>query len=370
MESILLDIHNISNQMSGSAPETPPPIVLTNDAWMAVLEHLSLTEKLKCRLVCRQWKEVVDKLFAGQHYLEIFAVSSTMAAAAAKATGITLTSAQNSGPLSRSLVKSMKQFSHSISSKLFAASNEQALVNLNGHRVVQPPPLPPPPPPVVQPDPMNDDFLIPLQALPFEPFDLIDYHDQQPPESYNLAHSMSDLNEYELLTSNHRDGLSLASSVYLSYWAYAFCSSSSMFSSYSYAHSSLLSHAYSHMFCDCYPRNRHKHSLFIDKSLVNDGRASFTSIATTFPNNTALVLRNLDQMTPTMLSTVLANCGQLLSLSFINCSGFLVDRHGADPKSRTSTTTTTSTMGTPKVNGLSTFELAPGECDLVSAFDN
>ncbi len=41
------------------------------DCLMHVLSQLTVSEKVKCRLVCKTWKEAVDKLFSGQKSLEI-----------------------------------------------------------------------------------------------------------------------------------------------------------------------------------------------------------------------------------------------------------------------------------------------------------
>lgn len=41
------------------------------DCLMYVLSHLTVSEKVKCRLVCKAWKEAVDKLFSGQKCLQI-----------------------------------------------------------------------------------------------------------------------------------------------------------------------------------------------------------------------------------------------------------------------------------------------------------
>lgn len=41
------------------------------DCLLHVLSHLSVSEKVKCRLVCKQWKQAIDKLFSGQNCLEL-----------------------------------------------------------------------------------------------------------------------------------------------------------------------------------------------------------------------------------------------------------------------------------------------------------
>ena len=50
---------------------------LDMDCLIHVFRHLSMRDKLNCRLVCRRWQTSVDKLFCGQQSLEIIASSQS-----------------------------------------------------------------------------------------------------------------------------------------------------------------------------------------------------------------------------------------------------------------------------------------------------
>jgi len=50
---------------------------LNVDCLMHIFTHLSMRDKLSCRLVCKKWLTSVDKLFSGQQSLEIIARSQT-----------------------------------------------------------------------------------------------------------------------------------------------------------------------------------------------------------------------------------------------------------------------------------------------------
>ena len=45
------------------------------DCLIHIFRHLSMRDKLQCRLVCKRWQTSVDKLFCGQQSLEIIARS-------------------------------------------------------------------------------------------------------------------------------------------------------------------------------------------------------------------------------------------------------------------------------------------------------
>lgn len=48
---------------------------LNPDCLIHIFRHLSMRDKLQCRLVCRRWQTAVDKMFSGQRSLEIIAWS-------------------------------------------------------------------------------------------------------------------------------------------------------------------------------------------------------------------------------------------------------------------------------------------------------
>lgn len=48
-----------------------PRIDQNMDCLMHVLSQLPINERVKCRLVCKTWREAIDKLFSGQRYLRI-----------------------------------------------------------------------------------------------------------------------------------------------------------------------------------------------------------------------------------------------------------------------------------------------------------
>ena len=47
--------------------------ILNPDCLIHIFRHLSMRDKLVCRLVCKRWHTAVDKLFSGQQSLEIIA---------------------------------------------------------------------------------------------------------------------------------------------------------------------------------------------------------------------------------------------------------------------------------------------------------
>ena len=253
---------------------------LDKDSLITIFEHLSMAEKLKCRLVCREWKTSVDKLIAGQHYLEVFAVNSSLAAASIEATGVMSYSNAGHSVLSlNAAIRLLKQLWFSVNAKLLPTSppaednNNNNEANNNIPQVI-----------------MN--------------------------QSIQFSSAMSSSNELDILNICSATSLVNLSSYY---WTYAFCASSSLFSSYSFANSTITSHEYFHSFCDCYPRMRHKYSLIVDRKSLSF--EMLHNLLTKFANVLSLVMRNVDQLSDVMLFMITQQCHNVQSISFTNCTG-------------------------------------------------
>lgn len=249
---------------------------LDHDSLIVIFENLPMAEKLKCRLVCQQWRDAIDKMIAGQQFLEICAVNSSVVAAAVEATGLPPFSVGNKHsalqvPLN-TLARYLKQFWSSVNSKIIFSSSSSA--NLT-----------------------------------------------RPVMTGDTSHSALGA---ALMSSSELDLLNVctpASLIYLSsyYWTYAFCASSSLFSSYSFAISTITTHEYFHSFCDCYPRQRHKYSVMLDRQNITF--ETFNRVLSKFANVTCLVVRNVDQLSDLLLFMITHQCRNVQSLSFTNCSG-------------------------------------------------
>ena len=233
-----------------------------------------MQEKLKCRLICHKWRIAIDKLIAGQQFLEINAVNSSVAAAAAKASGTVQLSRVGQYRMSFETV-----FEHI----------KRLLSSLN------------------------------WKLLPEE---TIDTADAARASNTNSGYAMSN-NSKELDLLNVCSPSNL---IYLSsyYWSYAFCASSSLFSSYAFAISTITDHKYFHSFCDCYPRKRHKYSVMLDRDQLTF--EVFNTLLCKFNNIQSLVIRNVDQMSDIFLYTITQHCDKVQSLSFTNCSGLKKDK--------------------------------------------
>lgn len=237
-----------------------------------------MAEKLKCRLVCDQWKAAVDKLIAGQHYLEVYAVNSSLAAAAVEATGVIPYSSTGQHLLSfNSATRAVKQLWSSVNAKL-------------------------------------------LPGLPAED-NMVGNNAQLVNQQMQIS-SVSSSSDLELLNVCSASSLVNLSSYY---WTYAFCASSSLFSSYSFANSTLTSHEYFHSFCDCYPRLRHKYSVIVDRQGLSF--ETFNNLLTKFANVLSLVVRNVDQLSDVMLFMITQQCHNVQSLSFTNCAGLKKEKN-------------------------------------------
>lgn len=293
---------------------------LDNDSLIVVFANLPLAEKLKCRLVCRQWAVCIDKLISGQQQLEIYGANQAAVAAAAEASGqldYGHASAGGGGGAAGQLVRRLlpervmrplRHFWWQLNSKL----SSNAATGPSGDMS-----------PRVQP-------ITPTMAV----------HEQLEA----AAAAMEPLAELwpESASVARRTPLSALDLIHMSsyYWTYAFCSSSSLFSSYSFANSSLTGHEYYHSFCACYARQRHKYSLVIDRAslsleLLSNALAKFSNIQ-------HLVVRNLDQLSDVLLLLITCRCRKLHSLSFINCTSLAT----ADPTNRHATLNQLTGKGT------------------------
>ncbi|KAI2805372.1 putative VIER F-box protein 1, partial [Blomia tropicalis] len=256
---------------------------LDRDCLIMIFEYLSMPEKLKCRLVSHEWSIAVDKLIAGQQYLEVFAANSSLVAASVEATGI---SSYSSNQLSfNSAVRSAKKLWSSVNAKLMAQpeANDVEVAVANNNRPIM--------------NVMNNPIINPI-----------------------IREHRS--NEYELMNVCSPSNLLNLSSYY---WTYAFCASSSLFSSYSFANSTITSHEYFHSFCDCYPRQRHKYSVILDRK--NISFETFNNLLSKFSNILSLVVRNVDQLSDVILFMITQQCPNVQSLSFCNCSGLKKDKN-------------------------------------------
>lgn len=304
---------------------------LDKDCLITIFEHLSMAEKLKCRLVCGQWRSAVDRLIAGQQYLEVYAVNSSLATAAIEATGVSPYYHPNNGggidagggpfgllgrlvtgghlnsignPLSAVLPSSA-----SLAGTLRGLQNFWSSVNAKWMPAAELPEdggeVPPVEAQVAAPEnPLQNAF---------------NQHILVPQSMLSLSANAVSTSELDLLQSV---SCSASSLVHLSsyYWTYAFCASSSLFSSYSFAQSTVLtSHEYHHSFCDCYPRQRHKYSVVIDRRSLSF--ETLNVLLTKFRNVHSLVVRNVDQLSDVLLFTITQRCRNVQSLSFTNCSG-------------------------------------------------
>src|SRR5699024_9108559 len=101
--------------------------------------------------------------------------------------------------------------------------------------------------------------------------------------------------------------------------------SSSLFSSYSFANSTVTSHEYFHSFCDCYPRQRHKYSVIIDRHSLSF--ETLNILLTKFSNVLSLVVRIVDQLSDVLLFTITQQCHNIQSLSFTNCTGLKKEKN-------------------------------------------
>lgn len=283
-----------------------PKYHLDKDCLITIFEHLSMAEKLKCRLVCDQWRAAVDKLIAGQQYLEVYAVTSSLATAAIEATGVS----PYSGGAGRRYFYPIN-FGTSIAGALEGLQNLWTSVNAKWLPVAEVEGAGGPEEAVgIEAEPVN-------QAVngnnPNLPQLLV------PQSMLSLSANAVSTSELDLLNSSVC--CSSSNLVHLSsyYWTYAFCASSSLFSSYSFAHSSVTSHEYFHSFCDCYPRQRHKYSVIIDRRSLSF--ETLNVLLTKFRNVLSLVVRNVDQLSDVLLFTITQRCRNVQSLSFTNCSG-------------------------------------------------
>lgn len=217
-------------------------------------------EKLKCRLVCSEWRAAVDKLTAGQQYLEIYAVNSSIVAAAAKASGTE-------------------------PAQLTTSAKFEALLGYIRYLWT----------------------LVDTKLLPELPSDGQD--------DSSRASEANQPKELDLLAVCSPNNL-----IYLSsyYWNYAFCASSSLFSSYSFAMSTITTHQYLHSFCDCYPRQRHKYSVMFDRDRLSF--RAFHNLLNRFSNIQSIVIRNVDHLSDSFLFMLTRHCPAVQSLTLTNCS--------------------------------------------------
>src|SRR5699024_235177 len=211
------------------------------------------------------------KRLAGQQYLEIYAVNSSVAAATAQATGVyhhpRTGSAFHNLPAVQSTLRTIQQFWSSKLHPTPAVAIERTLIQS-----------------AARPEPPDFECSVPAD-------------------------------ECDLLQLGPSHLLYLSSY----YWTYAFCASSSLFSSYSFAQSAITTHEYQHSFCDCHARQRHRYSVLLDRKTISF--ETFSRLLAKFGNVTSLVVRNVDQLSDCLLFMITHQCRNLQSLSFTNCAG-------------------------------------------------
>ncbi|KAH9418575.1 hypothetical protein DERP_003900 [Dermatophagoides pteronyssinus] len=287
-------------------------IILNQDCLRSVFEHLSMMERLKCRLVCQQWKSVIDQMAIVEKSLEIYAVHSYLANDARQQSGMIddhhqqqIDNEQNNQSFNyrfnykpwfiEQIINQWKQFNESLISvepidNIFNSSNDSDNIDSDDD------------------DDDNNDY--------------IQFNDNSKSSLSSIwPYSSSFTSSTKLSSSSSLPNLNdILSSHY--YWNYAFCSTSSLFSTYVMNKSSLVSHKFSHTFCRCRCQNRFKYSMILDRQQQQSSYnylIKMNQLLEKFPNIHHLHMNNVIELNDTILALIAKHCHQLRHLSFVNC---------------------------------------------------
>ncbi|KAF7488344.1 hypothetical protein SSS_03416 [Sarcoptes scabiei] len=261
-------------------------ITLNHDCLRMIFDNLYMNEKLKCRLVCRRWKSIIDSMIARQSSLELFAVNSKLAEEIAYATGCR----------SRSSKFSLAKFSPCFDCVWI---QEQRLETIQ----------------------------IQLQHL----WNTIEYYFDElcsrlGPYSLRKLSRRNSIVHYDF-DDNNDDGYqsdstaNIFSILYESSRQYSFCASSSIFSSYCLSRSLLKALNQCQTFDSLrwkHTKNRLKYSVIISWNQLSLKR--FETLLQRFPNLNRLMITNIDHLSDSMFFSISKFCPKIQSLSITNCS--------------------------------------------------
>lgn len=242
---------------------------LNEDCLIYIFNNLSMNEKLKCRLICKKWKQTIDGMFAGQRYLELFSVNSSIVNSLIRASGLYPRSSTLSKYSSCDcLMKNLKNIWSNI----------------------------------------NANFPVNLQQII-----------QQHSSTDNGLDNFFDDDPNELISNNiNQTTESVFNQLNIKYSTYAFSSSSSLFASYSFEKSTLNSHKYHHSYCDCHIVDRHKYSVILNQE--NISFKQFNIILKRFSNTNTLSINGIDQLSDILFFMITKHCTKIKCINITDCA--------------------------------------------------
>lgn len=286
------DCAHYSYERKSTTTKIMTMMILNQDCLISIFEHLSMMERLKCRSVCQQWKQAVDKMAIGENSLEIYAVHPYLAMDARQKSGLIDQDEQNQ---QQQLINQQRRFKPWFIEYIIYQWSKF------GENLISVEPIE-----NISDDDDNDD-------TDSDDNDRIQFNDIINSKSYIWPYSSPFSTNFE--SSSLPNLNDILSSHY--YWNYAFCATSSLFSTFVATKSKEITHKFSHSFCQCRCKNRFKYSIILDQQSCC--LMKMNNLLQRFPNIHHLHMKNVNELNDIILALITQHCHHLRHLSFVNC---------------------------------------------------